>query len=143
MEQDGVDLAEHRKLVNRIFPEIEHQFLQHFGHVDFRKAQQIKAMVLAKNSGFMVSAHWNCPGYFKTIHRTKLFHTLQDKFRIQFDVAKFRAGHRASLSQFDLLVKSLILKKSQGNIISRLYHMGHGSKSLFWYWKINLKEEYY
>ncbi|KAF9445561.1 hypothetical protein P691DRAFT_785082 [Macrolepiota fuliginosa MF-IS2] len=40
-------------------------------------------------------------------------------------------------------LKSLIPKKSQSNVISGLYRMGHGPKSAFWYWKINLKEEYY
>ncbi|KAF9445558.1 hypothetical protein P691DRAFT_777489 [Macrolepiota fuliginosa MF-IS2] len=133
-------------------PEIERQLLERFGHVDFRKARQNEAMVSTKYSGFMVSVRWHCLGYFKMIYRTQLFRTLQDKFRILFDVAKFRVTikrwekcgviepHYPNLtSRF----KSLVPKKSQGNVISGLYRIGHGPKSLFWYWKINLKEEYY
>ncbi|KAF9443810.1 hypothetical protein P691DRAFT_808315, partial [Macrolepiota fuliginosa MF-IS2] len=33
--------------------------------------------------------------------------------------------------------------KSQGKLISGLYHIGHGPRSIFWYWEINSKEEYY
>ncbi|KAF9445555.1 hypothetical protein P691DRAFT_777487 [Macrolepiota fuliginosa MF-IS2] len=131
---------------------IERQLLQRFGHVDFRKAYQNEAMVLTQDSDFMTSVRWHCCGYFKIIHSTQLFRAPRDKFRAQFNVAKFEAAikrwkecriiepHYPNLTSW---FKSLVPKKSQGNVISGLYRMGHGLKSVFWYWEINLKEEYY
>ncbi|KAF9441898.1 hypothetical protein P691DRAFT_790486 [Macrolepiota fuliginosa MF-IS2] len=39
--------------------------------------------------------------------------------------------------------KPLFAKKSQDKLISGLFRMGHGPGSNFWYWEVNLKEEYY
>ncbi|KAF9440886.1 hypothetical protein P691DRAFT_800949 [Macrolepiota fuliginosa MF-IS2] len=32
---------------------------------------------------------------------------------------------------------------SQGKLISGLYCIGHGPRSIFWYWEINSKAEHY
>ncbi|KAF9442582.1 hypothetical protein P691DRAFT_681180, partial [Macrolepiota fuliginosa MF-IS2] len=133
-------------------PQIEHQLLQRFGHINFRKARQNKAMVLGGDGGFLRSARWGCRGYLKMIHRTQLFRTTQDQFQARFNVVEFKAAielwkecgiieprYPNLTSRF----KSVIPRKSQGNVISGLYRIGHGPKSVLWYWEINLKEEYY
>ncbi|KAF9451467.1 hypothetical protein P691DRAFT_807829 [Macrolepiota fuliginosa MF-IS2] len=133
-------------------PEIEHQLLQRFSRADFRKAQLNRAMLFAGHSGFLGCLSWGCDGHRKYISETQLFRIPRDEFRENFDVTRFKAAikrwkecgmiqpyHPNLGSQ----LKSLITKKSRGKLISELFCVGHGPKSVFWYWEINLKEEYY
>ncbi|KAF9447439.1 hypothetical protein P691DRAFT_671520, partial [Macrolepiota fuliginosa MF-IS2] len=133
-------------------PEIEHQLLQHFGCADLRKARQNQAMLYAGHSNFGSYVCWNCDAYSKLIRGTRLFRVPRDQFQKNFDVTEFKAVikrwkecgiirpyHPNIGSRF----KSLVAKKSLDRLISRLYRMGHGPKSIFWYWEIDLKEEYY
>ncbi|KAF9440178.1 hypothetical protein P691DRAFT_688526, partial [Macrolepiota fuliginosa MF-IS2] len=133
-------------------PEIEHQLLQRFGRADFRKARQNQVMVFAGNDGFLGYVRWDCGAHSKVIRGTQLFRVPRDEFQKNFDVTEFKAVikrwkeggiiqpyHPNIGSRF----KSFVAKKSQDTLISRLYRMGHGPKSIFWYWEINLKEEYY
>ncbi|KAF9442342.1 hypothetical protein P691DRAFT_714489 [Macrolepiota fuliginosa MF-IS2] len=133
-------------------PDIECQLLQRFSCADFHKARQNEVMLYAGYSGFVFRGRWGCDAHSKFIRGTQIFRTTQDKFRENFDVTKFEAVikrwkecgviqpyHRNLGSRF----KSLIAKKSRGELISGLFRMGHGTKSIFWYWEVNFKEEYY
>ncbi|KAF9442930.1 hypothetical protein P691DRAFT_441412 [Macrolepiota fuliginosa MF-IS2] len=133
-------------------PEIERQLLQCFGGADFRKAQQNQAMLYAGNSGFVGYIRWGCDAYSKFIRGTQLFRVPRDQFQKNFDVTEFKAvikrWKECGIIQpyypnIGSRLKSLIAKKSQYKLISRLYRMGHGLKSIFWYWELNSKEEYY
>ncbi|KAF9445547.1 hypothetical protein P691DRAFT_762386 [Macrolepiota fuliginosa MF-IS2] len=127
---------------------IEHYFLQCFARVNFRKSLQNPGTLYAGNSDL----NWGCNGYLKIIHGTRLFRVPQDEFQTKFNVAKFKVvikrWKECGIVQpyypnLTSRFKSLISKKSQGNFISGLYRMGHGTKSIFWYWEINLKGGYY
>ncbi|KAF9449066.1 hypothetical protein P691DRAFT_774915 [Macrolepiota fuliginosa MF-IS2] len=133
-------------------PEADRQLLQRFSRADFRKARQNNAMLYAGHSGFPKTTRWNCDGRFKVTHGTELFRIPRDELQTQFDVVKFKAEIRRwkeygiiqpYYPNFTSLFKSLISKKSQRELISGLYRIGRGSKSIFWYWEINFKEEYY
>ncbi|KAF9444413.1 hypothetical protein P691DRAFT_778274 [Macrolepiota fuliginosa MF-IS2] len=133
-------------------PEIERQLLERFGHADFRKARQNQVVLYAGYNGLVPCIRWDCYAHRKLIRGTQLFRVPRDQFQKNFDVTKFKAVTKrwkeCGIIQpyhpnIGSRLKSLVAKKSQDKLISRLYRMGHGPKSIFWYWEINLKEEYY
>ncbi|KAF9449078.1 hypothetical protein P691DRAFT_703813 [Macrolepiota fuliginosa MF-IS2] len=133
-------------------PKIESQLLQRFGCADFRKARQNQAMLYAGCRHFMAYTLWGCYGRRKIIRGTQLFHAPRDEFRENFDATKFKAKIKRwkecgiiqrYYPNFGSRFKSLVAKKYQDKLISGLFCVGHGPKSVFWYWEINLKEEYY
>ncbi|KAF9447987.1 hypothetical protein P691DRAFT_730472 [Macrolepiota fuliginosa MF-IS2] len=133
-------------------PEIECQLLQRFGRVDFRKVQRNWVMLYAGLDGVLGTTRWNCRGGLKITPGAQLFHVPQDQFRTWFNVIKFKVTIKrwkecgiiqSYYPNFTSRFKSLVSKKSQGKPISGLYRLGHSSKSAFWYWEIDFKEEYY
>ncbi|KAF9443407.1 hypothetical protein P691DRAFT_643682, partial [Macrolepiota fuliginosa MF-IS2] len=133
-------------------PEIERQLLQRFGRANFRIFRQGEAMLYAGYSGVLNTRCWNCDGHSKVTQRARLFRILRDQFQTWFDVVQFKAtikrwkecgiiqSYYPNLASW---FKSLVLKKSQDKLISKLYRVGHGPKSIFWCFEINFKEEYY
>ncbi|KAF9442347.1 hypothetical protein P691DRAFT_765312 [Macrolepiota fuliginosa MF-IS2] len=133
-------------------PEIEHQLLQCFGRADFHKARQNEVMLYAGNSDFRDYTCWGCDAHSKLIHGTRLVRVPRDEFQENFDVAKFKAVIkrwkecgiiRPYYPSIGSRFKSLVAKKDQDKLIFGLFRMGHGPKSIFWYWEVNLKAEYY
>ncbi|KAF9441856.1 hypothetical protein P691DRAFT_811951 [Macrolepiota fuliginosa MF-IS2] len=134
------------------FPEIERQLLQRFGRVDFRKARRNGAMLWAGHSGFLNTGRWNCCGHSKITHGAQLLRVPRDQFQAWFDVVKLKAAIKRwkecgiiqpYYPNLTTRFKSLVSKKSQGKLISGLYRIGHGPRSIFWYLEIDFKEEYY
>ncbi|KAF9449068.1 hypothetical protein P691DRAFT_774917 [Macrolepiota fuliginosa MF-IS2] len=133
-------------------PEIERPLLQRFGRANFRTSRQNNAMVPAGHSGFLNSTRWNCRGHSKVTHGAQVFRIPRDQFQTWFDVAEFKATIKRwkeckiiqpYYPNFTSRFKSLVPTKPQGRVISGLYRLGHGPKSIFWYWEIDSKEEYY
>ncbi|KAF9454272.1 hypothetical protein P691DRAFT_845089 [Macrolepiota fuliginosa MF-IS2] len=130
------------------FPEIEPQSLERFGHADFRKARQNETMLYG--GGLTNIQHRDYFGHARDIHRILLSRIPRDGFQ-RFDVIKFRAKIKrwkeCRIAQpyypnFASRFKSLI-PKFQDKLISGLCRLGHGPKSIFWYWEINFESEYY
>ncbi|KAF9444985.1 hypothetical protein P691DRAFT_777890 [Macrolepiota fuliginosa MF-IS2] len=133
-------------------PEIEHQLLQRFGCADFRKARRNEAMLYAGHSAFLKATRWNCRGPSKVTHGAQLFRVPGDHFQTWFDVVGFKAvikrWKECGIIQpyypnLTTRFKLLVSKKSQGKPMSGLYRVGRGPGSIFWYWEIDSKEEYY
>ncbi|KAF9445802.1 hypothetical protein P691DRAFT_734370 [Macrolepiota fuliginosa MF-IS2] len=132
-------------------PDIEIQSLQRFSHADFRKFQENRTMLYAGHGGWLASVRWGWCADVKVISRTQLFRVPPVEFR-NIDVAEFKAGvkrwEKCGIIQpyypnFTSWFKSFFPRNSQDKVISGLYRMGHGPKSVFWYWEINFEEEYY
>ncbi|KAF9444383.1 hypothetical protein P691DRAFT_807465, partial [Macrolepiota fuliginosa MF-IS2] len=133
-------------------PQIEGQMLQRFGHADFRKARQNEATLYAGYSGFVNYTRWDCDAHSKFIRGTQLFRVPRGQFQMNFDITEFKAvikrWKECGIIQpyypgIGSRFKSLVAKKDQDKLISGLFRVGHGPKSIFWYWEVNLKEEYY
>ncbi|KAF9442369.1 hypothetical protein P691DRAFT_779436 [Macrolepiota fuliginosa MF-IS2] len=134
------------------FPEIERPLLRYFDRADFRKALRNDTMLYAGHSGFVNAIRWDCDGHSRVSRGTELFRVPRDRFRVSFDVVKFNAEIkrwkeygiiRPYYPNFTSRFKSLVPEKLQGKFISGLYRLGHGPRSIFWYWEINFKDEYY
>ncbi|KAF9442825.1 hypothetical protein P691DRAFT_810045 [Macrolepiota fuliginosa MF-IS2] len=133
-------------------PVIERRLLRRFGHANFRKLRRGEAILLAGLDGLVGYPRWNCAGYCKATHGTRLFRVLRDEFQENFDVIEFKAvikrWKECGIIQryhpkFSSRFKSLVPGKPTDKPVSKLYRMGHGPKPIFWYWEINFKEGYY
>jgi len=94
---------------------------------------------------------WGCYSHMKGVPGAEIGYISPSGFP-KFDIIRFKAmikqRERANVIRryhpnLTSKVKSLFRNKSRDGVESGLYRMGHGEKSIFWYWELNHKLQYY
>ncbi|KAF9442926.1 hypothetical protein P691DRAFT_844715 [Macrolepiota fuliginosa MF-IS2] len=129
------------------YSSIDPRLLQQFQHTDFRKSLHVEATLYSSPKYGQGMLDYS--GISKFVSGTQLFQ-------------RFSGGLCKSLQKFDKRIgelqqvgiiwtcdpscissfMSLFPAETQDQCITGLYHMGHGSRSVFWYWEINVKSGY-